>query len=121
MDLVNGDGEGSINVLDVEILKASSTDGLIANTTAGCDPGRIILSADGRIVWVTARSRNQLRAFDALKLRKYGTFSISMTEVGTQPVNMAFGQGRERIITANSNRVRTAASVSWRSTSERMD
>ncbi|KAK5121523.1 hypothetical protein LTR85_005356 [Meristemomyces frigidus] len=60
---------GSFSVIDVEILKKTPSKALLHSVPAGCGLVRLLVSADGKIVWATARESNHLLAFNATKLQ----------------------------------------------------
>lgn len=97
-------GEGALYILDVETLKTKPSDAFIANTTAMCGPVRVLVSTDGKIVWVAARESNHFLTFDAEKLRSKQPSLISATQVGTSSSSLVFVHHESRIITSDSNR-----------------
>ncbi|KAK4555454.1 hypothetical protein LTR86_007206 [Recurvomyces mirabilis] len=100
-----GDYEGSLSVLCTRKLKMNATDALVAEVDAGCSPVRTLVSPNGEVVWVTARSSNALLAFNASEILTNGNASlIASISVGTQPVGLAFVKNGGRVVTANSDR-----------------
>ncbi|KAL9066234.1 MAG: hypothetical protein Q9161_007691 [Pseudevernia consocians] len=102
----NSTAQGTLSVIDVEILKTNPSKALITQVTAGCSPVRVIVSRDDRVVWVTARASNALLAFDASKLiSDQSAALLASVQVGTLPVGLIFaGPNERRILTANSDR-----------------
>ncbi len=100
--------EGTLTVVDLRKAERDPADSVLASVYAGCSPVRVALSADGRIVWVTARMEDNLLAFDAKHLLDNPADAlISRTPVGVAPVGLQlFDRGR-RIAVANSNRFTT--------------
>ena len=98
--------QGTLSVIDVEVLKFNPSQALISSVPAGCGPVRVMVSRDDRVVWVTARESNALLAFDAPKLISNGSAALlASVQVGTSPVGLTFAGPHERqILTANSNR-----------------
>ena len=99
--------QGTLSVIDVRKLKSDPSNALVSKVNAGCGPGRVIVSRDGRIVWVTARQSNALLAFDAWKLvsNQSSMALLASVQVGTAPVGLIFAGAQDsRIVTANSNR-----------------
>ena len=97
--------QGSLSAIDVKTLDTTPSKALLSNATAGCGPVRVIVSSDGKIVWVTARESNRLLAFDAAKLvSEPGYALLASVQVGTSPVGLTFARNESRILTADSNR-----------------
>jgi DNA-binding beta-propeller fold protein YncE len=96
--------QGSISVIDVEILKTDPSNALISNVTpVGCGTVRIL--ATEKTVWVTARESNHLVGFDAAKLISNPSEAlVASVQVGTSPVGLIFAKNNSRILTADSNR-----------------
>ena len=73
---------------------------VVATITAGCSPVRVVTSADGSTVWVTARESDRLLAFSAAKLLSDPAHSlIASVEVGEAPVGLALVDGGQRVVT----------------------
>jgi hypothetical protein len=72
---------------------------------AGCQPVRVITSAGGSEVWVTARASDDLLCFSAAPLvfdQKRAL--IAVVRVGEAPVGLAAVRGGSLIVVADSNR-----------------
>ena len=86
---------------------------MIATVDAGCSPVRVITSADGSVVWVTARGSDRLLGFSAARLRTDPARSlIASVEVGEAPVGLALVDGGSRIVIADSNRFAASGAAS---------
>ena len=97
--------QGSPSVVDVKNLETNPAEALLSNVTSGCGPVRVIVSSDGKIVWVTARESNHLLAFDSAKLvSDPGEALLASVQVCTSPVGLTFARNETRILTADSNR-----------------
>jgi hypothetical protein len=97
--------QGTLSILDVEILKTDPSKALLASVDAGCGPVRVTVSPNGKHVWVTARESNKLLAFDAAKLESNQSNAlVASVQVGTSPVSVTFVNHGRHIITADSNR-----------------
>ena len=98
--------EGTLSVIDVGKLETKPGTALMSTAPAGCGPVRVIVSQDGRVVWVTARESNALLAFSASKLLSEPDAALlASVQVGTSPVGLIFaGANERRIIIADSNR-----------------
>jgi DNA-binding beta-propeller fold protein YncE len=58
-----------------------------ATVPAGCSPVRVVVSADGRTVWVTARESDDLLAFSAGSLLNDPSHALlAVVPVGEAPV-----------------------------------
>ena len=97
--------QGSLSVIDVKTLETNPTKALLSNVTSGCGPVRVLVSSDGKTVWVTARESNHLLAFDSAKLvSNPGEALLASVQVGTSPVGLTFARNESRILTADSKR-----------------
>lgn len=105
---LNSTIQGTLSVINVQKLKSDPINALISQVTAGCQPVRVIVSRDDRIVWVTARGSNALLAFDASKLvfNQSSAALLASVQVGASPVGLILlaGVHGSRILTADSNR-----------------
>ena len=73
----------------------------------------MITSADGGVVWVTARGSDRLLGFSASRLRTDSARSlIASAEVGEAQVGLALVDGGTRIVVADSNRFSAAGATS---------
>ena len=83
---------GTVSVIDVRKLKSDPSNALVSKVSAGCGLGRVIVSRDGRIVWVTARQSNALLEFDTWKLasNQSSLALLASVQVGTSPVGLIF-------------------------------
>jgi len=98
--------QGTLTVISVGAAEHNPAHAVVATADAGCSPVRVLVSADGRIVWVTARASNELLAFSAAKLRSDPALALLATvRVGEAPVGLAFAAGGRDIVVADSNRV----------------
>lgn len=103
--IINGTQQGALTVIDVETLKTNPSQAILSNAIAGCAPVRVIVSSDGKVLWVTARQSNKLLAFNASKLLSDPNDALlAAVEVGTWPVGLIFAKHESRILTADSNR-----------------
>ena len=66
---------------------------------------RVITSADGREVWVTARESDDLLCFDAAALRSDPARAlVAVVRVGEAPVGLMLVRDGSRVVVADSNR-----------------
>jgi DNA-binding beta-propeller fold protein YncE len=77
----------------------------VATVTAGCNPVRVITSADGATVWVTARESDALLAFSAARLRTDPAHALlADVRIGEAPVGLALAKQGSLIVVADSDR-----------------
>ena len=91
----------------IHLHKAGANPGSSVGTVdnAGCGPSRVITSADGKDVWVTAGGANALLGFSAAKLLSDPKHAlIARIAVGEIPLGLVLVNHGSRIVVANSNR-----------------
>ncbi len=102
-DLTNP-GQGWLSVLSLTGAETNPATAVIGHTNAGCNPVRVITSADGSVLWVAARQSNSVLAFSAAKLQSDPRHSLlADVAVGANPVGMALFNGGTRLVVADSN------------------
>ena len=95
--------QGTLSVINVARAETDPAGSVQGTALAGCDPGRVITTADGSTVWVTARASNTLLAFSAARLRSDpGRALIAKVRVGQAPIGLTELPGGRRILVANS-------------------
>jgi DNA-binding beta-propeller fold protein YncE len=98
-------GEGTLTVISLRRAETDPAASVVSTVDAGCSPVRVITSADGSVVWVTARESDRLLGFSAARLRTDPAHAlIASAEVGEAPVGLALVDGGARIVVADSNR-----------------
>jgi DNA-binding beta-propeller fold protein YncE len=103
--------EGTVSVIDIAKAETSPSTAVIATAGAGCNPSRVITSADGSVVWVTTQLSNALLAFNAAELRAGRAHSlIAKVAVGQSPIGETFIKGGSEIVIADSDKYNTAGS-----------
>ncbi len=108
-----GDGQGTLTVISLDRAETNPAASVVATVTAGCSPVRVVTSADGRVVWVTARGSDRLLAFSAARLRTDPVHAlIASVEVGEAPVGLVLADRGQRMVVADSNRFGTAGAAS---------
>jgi DNA-binding beta-propeller fold protein YncE len=96
---------GTLSVISVNKAETDPAHAVVTTVRAGCQPVRVITSADGSVVWVTARASDALLAFSAAKLVSDPAHAfISGVRVGEAPVGLALVKNGSRIVVADSNR-----------------
>jgi DNA-binding beta-propeller fold protein YncE len=98
-------GLGSLSVISVPRAATDPAHAVVSTVAAGCQPVRVITSASGQVVWVTARGSNALLGFSAGRLRTDPARALlARVQVGTAPVGLALVDAGRRIVIADSNR-----------------
>jgi DNA-binding beta-propeller fold protein YncE len=78
---------------------------VVSTVRAGCNPVRVIASANGADVWVTARASDCLLGFAAARLVSDARRAlIARVQVGEAPVGLALADRGQRIVVADSDR-----------------
>lgn len=112
----SGGGLGSQGTLQVISIRRAETDpgrSVVTTVNAGCQPVRVITSADGSAAWVTARASDTLLGFSAARLRADPARSlIGAVRVGEAPVGLALVRNGARIVVADSNRFNASGASS---------
>jgi DNA-binding beta-propeller fold protein YncE len=86
---------------------------VVATVAAGCNPVRVITSADGREVWVTARASDDLLCFSAAALRTDpGRALMAIVRVGEAPVGLMLVRNGSLVVVADSNRFGASGATS---------
>jgi len=100
-----GVSEGTLSVISVATALADPSHAIVATVHAGCDPVRVVASADGRTVWVAARASNAIIAFSAARLVSDPAHALlTWVRVGSEPIGLALVKHGTRIVVADSNR-----------------
>ncbi len=98
-------GMGTLAVVDMHKAESSPGTSVVTVRNAGCGPARVITSADGKDVWVTAGGGNALEAFSAANLLSDPKHAlIARVAVGEIPLGLAFIKNGTRMVVADSNR-----------------
>jgi DNA-binding beta-propeller fold protein YncE len=102
---------GTVTAIDLRRAETRPAEAVTGTVPAGCSPVRVITSADGKVVWVTARGSDALLGFSAAALRADPSHALlARVQVGEAPVGLALA-GR-RLIVADSNRFRAKGAAS---------
>ena len=97
---------GTISVVSAHLAETDPQKALLTRRprAAGCQPSRVMTSADGSVVWVTAQGSNALLAFSAARLRTDPAHALTaLVPVGQNPIGETFINGSKRIVVANSD------------------
>jgi DNA-binding beta-propeller fold protein YncE len=96
---------GTLSVISLRRAETDPAASVVATVNAGCDPVRVITSADGNDVWVTARASDDLLCFAAARLATDPVKAlVAITRVGEAPVGLAAVRGGSLVVVADSNR-----------------
>jgi DNA-binding beta-propeller fold protein YncE len=102
--------QGTLAVISVARAESDPAGSVLVRVPAGCNPVRVICSADGSVVWVTARASDALLAFSAARLqRDPGHALLADVRVGEAPVGLALAGGGHLIVVADSDRFLAAS------------
>jgi DNA-binding beta-propeller fold protein YncE len=106
-------GLGTLSVIDLNRAETQPARSVVATVPAGCSPVRVVTSADGSQLWVTARESDDLLCFSAALLRSQpGRALVARVRVGEAPVGLALVRNGSRLVVADSNRFRAAGGTS---------
>jgi serine/threonine-protein kinase len=98
-------GMGRLTIVDMHKAVADPGSSIVKAVNAGCGPARVITSADGKHVWVTAGGGNTLEAFSADKLLTDTKHAlIAKVPVGQIPLGLVLVNDGTRMVVADSNR-----------------
>ena len=98
-------GQGTLAVINMHKAETDPAHAIVSTVTAGCSPVRVITSANGGTVWVTARGSDMLLGFSAARLRGDPAHAlIARAAVGEAPVGLALVDSGRRVVVADSNR-----------------
>ena len=104
---------GTLTVINVARAEADPAASVVATVPAGCNPVRVITSADGREVWVTARASDDLLCFSAAALRADPSRAlVAIVRVGEAPVGLMLVRDGSLVVVADSNRFGAAGATS---------
>ena len=103
-----GGHAGTLSVIDLRQAETKPARAVVATVSAGCNPVRVITSADGRVVWVTARGGDAVLGFSAAQLLHHPRHAqVAKVQVGSAPVGLALTDDGKRLVVADSNRFQT--------------
>jgi DNA-binding beta-propeller fold protein YncE len=105
--------QGTLTVINVARAETDPAASVVATVPAGCNPVRVITSADGREVWVTARASDDLLCFSAAALQADPSRAlVAIVRVGEAPVGLMLVREGSLIVVADSNRFGAAGATS---------
>ena len=96
---------GTVTVIGLRQAEIRPADAIAGTVPAGCSPVRVVTSADGKVVWVTARGSDAVLGFSAAALRTDpGHALLARVQVGEAPVGLALSGNGQRLVVADSDR-----------------
>jgi DNA-binding beta-propeller fold protein YncE len=96
---------GTLAIINVPRAESDPARSVVARVPAGCNPVRVTTSANGSVVWVTARASDALLAFSAAALLANPRSALlADVAVGEAPVGLALVRNGSLIVVADSNR-----------------
>lgn len=94
---------GTLTVIDLHRAETDPAKSVVATAAVPCHPVRVAASPDGRVVWVTARTGNELLGFSAAELlRRPQRALIAAVRVGQQPIGLGVIDRGGRVVVADS-------------------
>ena len=100
-----GQPVGTVTVIGLRQAEIRPSDAIAGTVSAGCSPVRVVTSADGKVVWVTARGSDAVLAFSAAALRTDPRHALlARVQVGEAPVGLALSGDGQRLVVADSDR-----------------
>ncbi len=107
-----GSKHGMLSVISVAKAQTDPAGSVLSTVDAGCRPVRVIVSPDGKTVWVTARQSNAVLAFSASKLLTDPRHAlITWVRVGVQPIGLAMVNCGSQVVVADSHRFKAKHGV----------
>ena len=103
--VTNWGQQGTVSVLSRHLAETDPAHALLTKSPApaGCNPSRIVPSADGKWVFVTSQSSNALLGYDATKLRTDPAHAlVTVVPVGENPIGMQYIDSGHQLLVANS-------------------
>ena len=101
---------GTLTVINLRRAETDPPAAVAATVAAGCQPVRVITSAGGTQVWVTARASDDLLCFSAARLAADPSGAlVAAVRVGAAPVGLAAVRGGSLLVVADSDRFATTS------------
>lgn len=108
-----GEAPGTLTVIELRRAETDPAHSVVATVDAGYQPVRVVTSADGTRVWVTARASDDLLCFSAARLASDPARAlVAVVRVGSEPVGLAAVRGGTQVVVADSNRFGAAGASS---------
>jgi DNA-binding beta-propeller fold protein YncE len=110
---IAGEAPGTLSVIDLRRAESDPAHSVAVTADAGFQPVRVITSADGAQVWVTARASDNLLCFSAARLVSAPADAlVAVVRVGEAPVGLMAVRGGSLIVVADSNRFGASGAAS---------
>jgi len=105
----DGNINGLLTIIDVQkaVAGLGMAQSIIKTIAAGCSPVRVVETADGKTIWLTARGDNKVLAFDVPVLigtNPNNSLIGSADSGGSAPVGLTLFNQEQLLAVANSNR-----------------
>jgi DNA-binding beta-propeller fold protein YncE len=95
---------GTLSVVSMQKAEKDRAAAVVGTVAVGCGPARTLLSADGSVLWVTARQSDELLGFATARLLSDPHHAlIARVMVGEVPLGETFADGGRRIVLVDSN------------------
>jgi DNA-binding beta-propeller fold protein YncE len=96
--------DGKLAVLNLAKAETDPRGSVVKTVRAGCGSARVLVSGNGKVIWVTARQSDALLGFSAVKLRKDPPHAlIAKVKVGETPLGETVADHGTLILVADSN------------------
>jgi DNA-binding beta-propeller fold protein YncE len=100
-----GQADGTVTAIDLRQAETRPATAVAGTVPAGCSTVRVVTSADGKVVWVTARGSDAVLGFSAAALRTDPARALlARVQVGEAPVGLALSGDGKRLVVADSDR-----------------
>ena len=100
-----GQPDGTVTTIDLRQAETRPASAVASTVPAGCSTVRVVTSADGTVVWVTARGSDTVLGFSAAALRTDPAHALlARVQVGEAPVGLALSGDGKRLVVADSDR-----------------
>ncbi len=100
-----GGPAGTLTLINLRQAETDPAHAVVATVTAGCQPVRVITTANGKQVWVTARASDDVLCFAAARLVTDPSHAlVAAVRVGEAPVGLTAVRDGTLIVVADSNR-----------------
>ncbi|HEX5189586.1 MAG TPA: serine/threonine-protein kinase [Streptosporangiaceae bacterium] len=97
---------GQLTLFDVSkaATKGQQKTAQISHVKAGCNPARIVVSTDGKTVWVTTRQSNEVLGYSASQLRTDPAKALhARVRVGQTPIGIASVKDGSRLVISDND------------------
>jgi DNA-binding beta-propeller fold protein YncE len=97
--------QGTLSVISLAKAETDPAKSVVTTAATGCGAVRVVTSANGDDVWVTARDSDALLLFNAAKLVSDPAHAlVTWIRLGEGPIGLALIDGGTRLVVGNSNR-----------------